>query len=122
MIDERTLTRSTLVASQLPLEMWHGAIADPTLADAILDRLIHNAHKIHLKGESMRKMKSPKARRRCRRRRSELHLHTNTSAACGLRSVPGQFVPNTLVSLRRNAGQLRPIPVVSSAGIRIRVT
>lgn len=59
-IDDRTLTRSTLVASQLPLEMWHGAIADPTLADAILDRLIHNAHKIHLKGESMRKMKGPK--------------------------------------------------------------
>lgn len=59
-IDERTLTRSTLVASQLPLEMWHGAITDPTLADAILDRLIHNAHKIHLKGESMRKMKSSK--------------------------------------------------------------
>lgn len=57
-IDERTLTRSTLVASQLPLEMWHGAIRDPTLADAILDRLIHNAHKIHLKGESMRKLQS----------------------------------------------------------------
>jgi len=59
-IDERTLTRLTVVASQLPLEMWHGAITDPTLADAILDRLIHNAHKIHLKGESMRKMKGQK--------------------------------------------------------------
>ena len=57
-IDERTLTRSTLVASQLPLEHWHGAILDPTLADAILDRLIHNAHKIQLKGESMRKLKA----------------------------------------------------------------
>jgi DNA replication protein DnaC len=56
-IDERTLNTSTLVASQLPLEHWHGAIADPTLADAILDRLIHNAHKIQLKGESMRKLK-----------------------------------------------------------------
>ncbi len=41
------------------MEMWHGAIADPTLADAILDRLIHNAHKVHLKGGSMRKTKSP---------------------------------------------------------------
>ena len=57
-MDDRTLTRSTLVASQLPLERWHGAIADPTLADAILDRLIHNAHKIHLKGESMRKVRA----------------------------------------------------------------
>jgi len=56
-IDERVLTRSTVVASQLPLEHWHGAISDPTLADAILDRLIHHAHKIHLKGESMRKKK-----------------------------------------------------------------
>ena len=58
-IDERVLTRSTVVASQLPLEHWHGAISDPTLADAILDRLIHHAHKIHLKGESMRKKKPP---------------------------------------------------------------
>ncbi|MCL4368737.1 MAG: IS21-like element helper ATPase IstB [Actinobacteria bacterium] len=57
-IDERVLARSTLVASQLPLEHWHGAILDPTLADAILDRLIHNAHKIQLKGESMRKLKA----------------------------------------------------------------
>lgn len=58
-IDERVLLRSTVVASQLPLEHWHGAISDPTLADAILDRLIHHAHKIHLKGESMRKKKPP---------------------------------------------------------------
>jgi len=58
-IDERVLTRSTVVASQLPLEHWHGAISDPTLADAILDRLIHHAHKIHLKGESMRKKRPP---------------------------------------------------------------
>jgi DNA replication protein DnaC len=42
----------------LPLEHWHGAIADPTLADAIFDRLIHSAHKIHLKGESMRKLQA----------------------------------------------------------------
>jgi len=46
---------STLITSQLPLPHWHEAIGDPTLADAILDRLLHNAHKIKLKGESMRK-------------------------------------------------------------------
>jgi DNA replication protein DnaC len=62
-IDERTLAKSTVVASQLPIEHWHGAISDPTLADAILDRLIHQAHKIHLKGESMRRKNGPQASR-----------------------------------------------------------
>jgi DNA replication protein DnaC len=44
--------------SQLPIEKWHECIGDPTIADAICDRLIHNAHKIKLKGESMRKIYS----------------------------------------------------------------
>lgn len=48
-------TRSTVVTSQLPIEHWHQWLNDPTLADAILDRLVHQAHKITLKGESMRK-------------------------------------------------------------------
>jgi DNA replication protein DnaC len=49
--------RSTLVVSQLPVEAWHPALAagDPTLADAILDRLVHNAHRLELKGSSMRR-------------------------------------------------------------------
>lgn len=54
-LEDRYDRRSTLVAAQLPVKHWHEAIGDPTLADAILDRLIHNAHKIALKGESMRK-------------------------------------------------------------------
>lgn len=54
-LDDRYDRRSTLIAAQLPIEHWHELIGDPTLADAILDRLIHNAHKINLKGESMRK-------------------------------------------------------------------
>jgi DNA replication protein DnaC len=54
-LDDRYDRRSTLIAAQLPIEHWHDMIGDPTLADAILDRLIHNAHKINLKGESMRK-------------------------------------------------------------------
>lgn len=54
-LDERHGRRSTLVASQLPIEQWHAAIGDPTLADAMLDRLVHHAYKITLKGESMRK-------------------------------------------------------------------
>jgi len=57
-IDDRYDRRSTLVTSQLPVKHWHDILADPTLADAILDRLVHNAYKLELKGESMRKSKS----------------------------------------------------------------
>ena len=57
-LEDRHGLKSVLVTSQLPLEHWHEQIGDPTLADAILDRLIHNAHKIHLKGGSMRKKKA----------------------------------------------------------------
>lgn len=58
-IEDRHEQRATLIAAQMPIEHWHKTIGDPTLADAILDRLIHNAHKINLKGESMRKTKTP---------------------------------------------------------------
>jgi DNA replication protein DnaC len=54
-LDDRYDRRATLVASQLPVENWHEALGDPTLADAILDRLVHNAHRIALHGESLRK-------------------------------------------------------------------
>ena len=47
--------KSTIITSQLPIEQWHDLIGDATIADAILDRLIHNAYKLPLKGESMRK-------------------------------------------------------------------
>jgi DNA replication protein DnaC len=57
-LEDRHNLKSTLVTSQLPIEHWHEQIGDPTLADAILDRLVHNAHKIKLKGESMRKKKA----------------------------------------------------------------
>ena len=56
-LDDRYGVRATLVTSQFPVEHWHELIGDPTLADAILDRLVHNAYKITLKGESMRKRK-----------------------------------------------------------------
>ena len=58
-VEDRYQRRATLMATQMPLKHWHETIGDPTLADAILDRLIHNAHKITLKGESMRKKKTP---------------------------------------------------------------
>jgi len=58
-IEDRHGRRSTIVTSQLPVEKWHDYLADPTLADAILDRLVHSAYTLKLKGESMRKTKSP---------------------------------------------------------------
>jgi len=54
-MEDRHGLHSTLITSQLPIEQWHKAIGDATLADAILDRLLHNSHKIKLRGESMRK-------------------------------------------------------------------
>lgn len=57
-IEDRHGIASTIVATQLPIAQWHDNIRDPTIADAILDRLVHNAYKINLKGESMRKLRS----------------------------------------------------------------
>jgi DNA replication protein DnaC len=54
-IDDRSNGKSTLITSQLPIEHWHAWLNDPTLADAILDRLVHRSHRIELKGESMRR-------------------------------------------------------------------
>ena len=54
-LDDRHNRKSTLLTSQLPIDKWHDYLGQPTLADAILDRLVHNAHKLNLKGESMRK-------------------------------------------------------------------
>ena len=54
-LEERYGRRSTMITSQLPVDRWHDIIGDPTYADAILDRLIHNAHRIELTGESLRR-------------------------------------------------------------------
>jgi DNA replication protein DnaC len=54
-LDDRHGRASTIVTSQVPVEHWHDVIGDPTLGDAILDRLVHNAHRLQLTGESMRK-------------------------------------------------------------------
>src|SRR6056297_1000970 len=58
LLDDRYATKSTLITSQLPVAAWHDYLADPTLADAILDRFIHNAHRLDLHGDSMRKTRS----------------------------------------------------------------
>jgi DNA replication protein DnaC len=56
--DDRQGQGATLITSQFPVNQWHEVIADATVADAILDRLVHNAYRIELKGESMRKGKT----------------------------------------------------------------
>ena len=53
--EDRYQTRSTILTSQLPVTRWHEQIGDPTAADGILDRLVHNAHRIEMRGDSMRK-------------------------------------------------------------------
>jgi DNA replication protein DnaC len=57
-IEDRSERASTLIASQLPVKDWHGSIGDPNLADSICDRLLHNAHRVELKGPSMRRTKA----------------------------------------------------------------
>jgi DNA replication protein DnaC len=59
-LDDRHGEQSTIVTSQLPVKMWHEAIGDNTLADAILDRLIHNSYRLTLNGDSMRKIRASK--------------------------------------------------------------
>jgi DNA replication protein DnaC len=61
MLDDRQGQGATLITSQFPVNQWHEVIADPTVADAILDRLVHNAYRIELKGESLRKGKTTPA-------------------------------------------------------------
>ena len=58
-VEDRHGVRSTIVTSQLPVEKWYAVVGNPTLADAILDRLVHRAYQLNLKGESMRKMRQP---------------------------------------------------------------
>jgi DNA replication protein DnaC len=57
-VEERYDRKATVITSQLPVKAWHDAMQDPTLADAILDRLVHNAYKLELRGESMRRKRS----------------------------------------------------------------
>ena len=54
-VEERYGRGATLITSQIPVDRWHDLIGDPTLADAILDRVIHNAHRLQLRGDSLRK-------------------------------------------------------------------
>ena len=57
-VEERYGRRSTLITSQLTLDKWHDVIGEPTFADAILDRIVHNAYRLDLNGPSLRKLKA----------------------------------------------------------------
>src|SRR5215475_10453689 len=63
-VEERYGRRSTIITSQVPVDKWHELIGDPTYADAILDRIVHNAHRINLSGDSMRRTRQPRAIRK----------------------------------------------------------
>ena len=60
-VHDRHGRAATIVTSQLPVENWHAHIGDPTIADAVLDRLVHSAHRLELRGESLRKLRAAKA-------------------------------------------------------------
>ena len=60
-VEDRYGRGSTLITSQLPLDKWHDVVGDPTFADAILDRIVHNADRLELDGPSMRKLKANEA-------------------------------------------------------------
>jgi DNA replication protein DnaC len=62
-VDDRHGRASTIVTSQLPVGNWHDVIPDPTVADAVLDRLVHTAHRLALKGETLRKPPEKPAKR-----------------------------------------------------------
>jgi hypothetical protein len=62
-LEERHGRRSTIITSQLPVDKWHRVIGDPTYADAILDRLVHNAHRIDLTGDSLRRTREKAAKK-----------------------------------------------------------
>jgi len=55
-LEDRIGRKSTIIVSQIPIDKWHQIIGDPTIADAICDRIVHSAHRINLKGESVRKL------------------------------------------------------------------
>ena len=62
-LEERYGRRSTILTSQIPIDKWHEIIGNPTYADAILDRLVHNAHRIDLAGDSLRRTRPKSALR-----------------------------------------------------------
>ena len=97
-LEDREGRRSTVVNSQLPVEHWHKWLCEPTVADAILDRLVHRSYRLVLKGPSRRKGSDPESK-----------SVTKTEPASSLRvgkDEPGPFGPESAVTLNRNQRSL----------------
>ena len=118
-IEDRSQRRSTIVTSQLPVASWHDSLGDPTLADAILDRLTHNAHRIELRGDSLRRTSAenppaaPSAPAEGDAVRSA-PLRAGQTPADPRPRPPGPLVPGTLHPsqhiTRRSQGERHPSP------------
>jgi DNA replication protein DnaC len=80
-VEDRYDVHSIIITSQLPIERWYEVIGDPTLADAILDRIIHNAYRIELNGEGMRKLKAVSAESDARKPAKETPQDVETPAS-----------------------------------------
>jgi hypothetical protein len=91
-VEDRHNRGSTIVTSQLPVDHWHEAITNPTIADAILDRLVHNAHRLTLKGEGLRKTAARRAvrRRGAGRERCEIGFRDREEGAAKWQVQEGQ--------------------------------
>ena len=97
-VEERYRRKSTIITAQAPVPKWHDLIADPTVADAILDRIVHNAHRIALTGRQHAKAKSsaPLDRRRKRRNQSSMNAtrHPRTDRRQTVRDLVKQLSGN----------------------------
>ena len=87
-VEQRHGRKSILIASQIPVERWPEVIGEPTIADAVLDRIVHNAYRVDLKGESQRKRNRPPPARWRKRQMRGPGLAAGSMGACG--AVPGR--------------------------------
>ena len=102
-LEERYGRRSSVITSQLPIDRWHEIIGDPTYADAILDRLIHNAHRIELAGESLRRTQAKQSRKAL----PNTTAGDNNPSASEARD-PGGIIPLRWAASFRNPGRHYP--------------
>jgi IstB-like ATP binding protein len=92
-VDDRYDKGSLLITSQLPVSQWHDVIADPPLGDAILGRIIHNAHRLELKGDSLRRHAGVKKKPRSPRARSRPRIGPSLVGALRARTWPSHGPP-----------------------------
>ena len=102
-VDDRHDRASTIVTSQVPVELWHEHIGNPTIADAVLDRLVHGAHRLELKGKSMRKLAPPRPSLTTPSSRSPTAPARDTSCyPAGIIRMPGWLGSEQVAEFDRN--------------------